>query len=496
MQSDSELVIGLVAPVGANLEAVVDVLTDRFRHFQYQPHLIRLSELVTKIDGLDQELVEEPAAERLHSYMNAGNQARHQSGRGDFLALSAIYQIARTRQGEGEPLGRVAHILRSLKHPDEVATLREVYGAGFFLVGVHAPRQTRLDYLIQDKNIPAEEALKIIDRDEAEEEEYGQQTRDTFELCDAFVAVHQPDFKQRLWRILDLLFGDPFQTPTRDEYAMFMAYAASLRSADLSRQVGAVILSEGGELIATGANDVPRFGGGQYWAEEGADQRDYVRGYDSNAKRRNDIILDVVRRFGVVGGEVPDDEALQTGKALLQDSGILDLTEYGRAVHAEMEAILSCTRAGASPLGGTLFSTTFPCHNCAKHIVAAGLKRVVYVEPYPKSQAQILHGDAIEVAATPSAPGSATDQKVFFEPFVGVGPRRFSDLFALRLSTGKKIVRSRHGDKLPWNRATAQIRVPLSPISYLDREKLLTSQLHKITENGLEESREDTNGPA
>jgi hypothetical protein len=123
------------------------------------------------------------------------------------------------------------------------------------------------------------------------------------------------------------------------------------------------------------------------------------------------------------------------------------------------------------------------------------LKRVVYVEPYPKSQAQILHGDAIEVAATPSAPGSAVDQKVFFEPFVGVGPRRFSDLFALRLSTGKKIARSRHGDKLPWNRATAQIRVPLSPISYLDREKLLTSELHKITESP-ETSSEDTDATA
>ena len=56
-------------------------------------------------------------------------------------------------------------------------------------------------------------------------------------------------------------------------------------------------------------------------------------------------------------------------------------------VHAEMEALLSCARSGVSPVGGTLYSTTFPCHNCAKHIVAAGLRRVVYVEPYPKSRA-------------------------------------------------------------------------------------------------------------
>ncbi|TMQ08861.1 MAG: hypothetical protein E6J90_35770 [Deltaproteobacteria bacterium] len=35
------------------------------------------------------------------------------------------------------------------------------------------------------------------------------------------------------------------------------------------------------------------------------------------------------------------------------------------------------------------------CHNCAKHIVASGIRRVVYVEPYVKSQAVQLHGDAI-----------------------------------------------------------------------------------------------------
>jgi deoxycytidylate deaminase len=73
----------------------------------------------------------------------------------------------------------------------------------------------------------------------------------------------------------------------------------------------------------------------------------------------------------------------------------LDITEFGRPVHAEMEAILSCARIGISPKMGTLYCTTFPCHNCAKHIVAAGIKRVVYVEPYPKSKAEKLHSDSL-----------------------------------------------------------------------------------------------------
>ncbi len=45
-------------------------------------------------------------------------------------------------------------------------------------------------------------------------------------------------------------------------------------------------------------------------------------------------------------------------------------------VHAEMEALMSCARKGVSPLGGTLYCTTFPYHNCAQVAYADGqLKR-------------------------------------------------------------------------------------------------------------------------
>jgi len=60
-----------------------------------------------------------------------------------------------------------------------------------------------------------------------------------------------------------------------------------------------------------------------------------------------------------------------------------------------MEALLSCARSGARVRGGTLYTTTFPCHNCAKHLVGAGIARVIFVEPYPKSKAVELHADAL-----------------------------------------------------------------------------------------------------
>ena len=78
---------------------------------------------------------------------------------------------------------------------------------------------------------------------------------------------------------------------------MFMAYSSGLRSADLSRQVGAVI-AKNHDIIATGANDVPCFGGGQYWPDEEYKDfpkgRDYTRGYDSNKIELKKIVDEII----------------------------------------------------------------------------------------------------------------------------------------------------------------------------------------------------------
>jgi dCMP deaminase len=55
-----------------------------------------------------------------------------------------------------------------------------------------------------------------------------------------------------------------------------------------------------------------------------------------------------------------------------------------RTIHAEQNAIAVASKNGISTDGGTLFSTVEPCYSCAKMIIAAGIKRVVYVEEYRK----------------------------------------------------------------------------------------------------------------
>ena len=70
----------------------------------------------------------------------------------------------------------------------------------------------------------------------------------------------------------------------------------------------------------------------------------------------------------------------------IRGSLVGNVTEYGRMVHAEMNAMSDAARLGRSLKGSTIFVTTYPCHNCAKHLIAAGIERIVFVEPYPKAK--------------------------------------------------------------------------------------------------------------
>ena len=489
MNDKPEIIIALVSPVGVDLESMNKILSDYLNQFGYRANLIQLSTLIHKIDGLETRLSLETEDKRIDSYMTAGDEARKKAERGDILAALAINEINQTRQ-EGEPLPATAHILRSLKHPEEVQLLRNVYGEGFYLVGIFSSWAKRLKYF-ERKGIKQEKAEHLINRDESEEFDWGQQTRDAFHLADVFIDADKDNVDDQISRFLDIIFGKPFLTPTRDEYAMFMAFSASLRSGDLARQVGAVISSQQDDIIATGANDVPRFGGGLYWSDHNADNRDYVKGFDTNTRHKNEMLLEIMKK--IYGNDRDDEELIKEGKKIFKHTKLFDITEYGRAVHAEMEALLCCSRIGVRPKLGTLYCTTFPCHNCAKHIIASGISRVVFVEPYPKSQAKELHGDELVVIHEEKDDQQGFENKVKFEPFVGIGSRKFIDLFSMNLGRGYRLTRKdERGNKIHWERKKASIRVPQFPLSYIDREELILQNMNIQIKGGADENQEES----
>jgi cytidine deaminase len=471
---DSELVIGLVGAVGTDLKRVRELVTESLARIGYQVITIKISKDVIPLFG-EVEYEENDESERIEKLMDAGNRARERSGDDSVLALGAASVIASNRKADDRhPMPRTAFIIDSLKRPEEVDRLRKIYPSGFVLLGVHAEESRRISKLCL-RDVSQEKAIQLIKRDADENiREHGQRLEKTFYLSDFFLRLDGNDdlLQSEIRRLVELLFGYPFWTPSFDEYAMFFAFAAALRSADLSRQVGAVIARDQ-QILSTGANDCPKSGGGLYWPERGHDGilkdasegRDYTRGFDSNRKVQNDMVDKLVK----LGKEKGLDEAQLRSILASKESPISDLTEYGRVVHAEMDALTGCGRVGIPTAGATLYCTTFPCHNCAKHIVAAGIARVVYIEPYEKSRASEFHQDSIVFGA-----GGPENGKVRFEPFIGIGPRRFFDLFSMNLSSGYDIIRkkkeSQTGEKADWKPDMARPRLQMLPSTYLDLE--------------------------
>jgi hypothetical protein len=124
-----------------------------------------------------------------------------------------------------------------------------------------------------------------------------------------------------------------------------------------------------------------------------------------------------------------------------------------------MCAICDAARLGRSLKSSTLFVTTFPCHNCTKHILAAGIKRVVYMEPYPKSRAKDLHQNEIEIE-------KVTSGKVSFLPFLGISPVRYRDIF----QKGRR--KSSNGAAIRYLTDPPTPMLELTSTAYLENENL------------------------
>lgn len=333
-----EIVIGLVGAVGTPLDDVCSGISERLRDVGYRTDVVRISHQLRQLRGLDEldqlqgKLTEQ---ERLERYMAAGTRLREVTGKGDVLAvlsIGEIWALRDSRTGNTQvPDGDRAYILRSLKHPDEVETLRHVYGEHFVLVAVGAPRSARVrnlalqiaqsdGHLKGDHSRSAAEQRIAIDERESDTD-LGQNVRDTFPLADFFVdASEAGTMAKDLDRLLRLMYGDPFVTPSLDETAMFHAQAAALRSAALGRQVGAAIIHPAkGDLISVGMNDVPKAGGGHYWEGDSPDGRDFVLGKDTNDEHKDAIVRQVLKAL-MEAGWLSADRAEQGLETLLSEA--------------------------------------------------------------------------------------------------------------------------------------------------------------------------------
>lgn len=77
-----------------------------------------------------------------------------------------------------------------------------------------------------------------------------------------------------------------------------------------------------------------------------------------------------------------------------------------RTIHAEMNALLQCGKYGIPAAGSTIYVTHFPCLQCSKAIIQAGISKVYYGTDYRNSEYAIELFDhaGIEVRQIPFDP--------------------------------------------------------------------------------------------
>lgn len=497
-----ELVLAVTGPVGAGCTTVIKRMEEILKNaFHYETHYIRLSRLIESACDLNdyREIVNDsglntsPEFSRIRLYQVAGNNIRktHSS---DYLARLVVQQIHLKRRASEKLVNestkglenpvpvpwRIVHLIDSIKNPAELELLKQVYGDAFWCVGVLCPYDVRKERL-SEIGLSASEIEIVMEIDENEREPYGQKVRETISSSDFFVRNDKDKISELdpvLRRFIDLLFSTGIHTPTFQEKGMAVASSAASASACLSRQVGAAVYSKWGELIGIGANDVPRFGGGLYTCEDQSfDNRCafWKQRVCHNDAQKEDITRALMRSLWPL---LKDGISESQVREKILESRISGLVEFSRSVHAEMEAIVSVARGGKQGIvGGTMFTTTFPCHNCARHIVASGIKSVYYIEAYPKSLALQLHKDSISVDQGDEG------QKCVFLQFEGVAPRKMLKLFSAS--------RERKREGRLWSRAPSEVHpVAETPLDgFAVREQLVVGALGETEDehNGAQE---------
>ncbi len=484
-----ELFIGLTGAVGTDLDAVSEIFKAKLQTLKYKTETIVLSNLLGLVTGLVDEHDGQDEYARIKALMDAGDRFREKTGMGGALISLAMIYIFKNRNNPQEKShetnDRQAYIFKSLKHVDEVKKLRSVYGRNFWLVSVYSTYNNRVQYLTEkisdsSKNNTDDYVENLIRRDKHDDDNpLGQNVRDTFSEADVFLNMGK-DLDKSVDKFVELLFKNTHNTPSIEESGMMHALTVSMASSSLSRQVGASILTKSGDLISTGINEVPKANGGHYLAGDPNDAREWKIGYDSNTRKKTEALdefLSNLNKEGWLSDDVKKaDMAVEALKSeRIKRSAFLNLIEYGREVHAEMSALMSALRMGISVTGCTMYCTTFPCHICAKHIIASGISRLVYIEPYPKSLAKELYDDSITVDE------EMVRDKVQFEPFIGVSPRQYMELF--------KMLRRKdeHGRSIKWIPDNADLRHVESITPYAQEmreikllEKILSDQNLKI----------------
>ena len=284
-------------------------------------------------------------------------------------------------------------VIDGIRNLGEISQLREAYGYRFTLFSILSSpdaRWSRISSKYTDKKLTRDDFDDDDERDRNEETPYGQQVELCLDKADILInnqdSVSLGDFKKKILDYADLVLGTKHRGATLPEILMSMAFASSHSSKCLKRHVGALVVDTRGQVVGVGYNENP-FGTSPCVEEptyDGRCYRDIIRNlhFENLASRG--------ARCPKCGEPLKHKDGPPWRCAVCQEKGQKTNLEtfffpdramsWCTAVHAEVSAILA---AAERARGGTLYTTTFPCFQCAEKITHVGIRTVYFSEAYP-----------------------------------------------------------------------------------------------------------------
>lgn len=306
--------------------------------------------------------------------------------------INQVIKVIRARHPEGAFIS-----IDAIRNPFEALYFHQRY-AGFYLVAINTPPDERLAHLRETHKF-SEEQIKALDNKEYPKKLSGKDIyiSQNIQRCIEFADIHinNPDRQkynnneltsQLVWYVA-LILHPGLVTPTSVERCMQHALSAKLNSGCISRQVGAVVTNASYSIQAVGWNSTPE---GQTPCLvrsvsellDGGEESVY-----SPYERTSDDFHRVLEESFRSVVESPALEGRNFSYCFKDLQNEVDGEKnqvHTRSLHAEENAFLQISKYGGQAVrGGVLFTTASPCELCSKKAYQLGIRKVIYIDPYP-----------------------------------------------------------------------------------------------------------------
>lgn len=354
--------------------------------------------------------------------------------------INCIIKGLRKRDAEGNQ-GEARVVIDSIRNSLEAFYLRERYSA-FYLVAVHDDEhhdnhlKQKIGNIyaksLADKDAKSERTGIIFDKvkhlteieTDNKDFEEGYFYSPNVGQCISDAEIHIANTEginpnassfytmaEQWMKYAALILHPGLITPSSEERCMVVAYTAKFNSSCLSRQVGAVITNEYHSIRTIGWNEVP-YGHIPCGLRDSREllcdnpdakvpnykyvYSDFERG---TAKYKDKLTFlqhmdNNIRKIDRVEERLNGQPYSYCFKSMHNEFEGIKNQVHTRSLHAEENAMLQMVKFGGEKLiNGIIYVTASPCELCSKKLYQIGVRKIVYIDPYPGIARQNIIGN-------------------------------------------------------------------------------------------------------